>query len=596
MNLSTSARIFAFVLVAAFGVQEAAAATVPASREAWRTAMARVPLPKKGCFKASYPNVAWQEVACAPPTKRHFGPGPFFVGHGNDFSATVPGTMSAATGSFDAVNSTGETGVFGADSYSLQLNSKFFHSPDCAGAQLPNNCQGWTQFIYSPGVAGVLIEYWLVHWGNVPCPAGWTAQPPNCLLNTPTMPAPAQTVADLAQDSLTGTASAGGMDTVTLTTPGNMYAQGGDDAANHTAQAWDYAEFNIFGDGGNTDATFNPGSNLIVRTAVTDGTMNAPNCQGDGFTAETNNLNLVTPCCPYGGAKPAIVFDESNNPNATSMCAGGTSIGDTHLTNFNGLLYDFQASGDFLLAATDPKFVVETRQASGAPMWPNAAVNKAVALQLGSSRVAVCVGPERLVVNGKQAALGDGQSLALPGGDGISHNGNVYTFARQSGESVRAEMNAGWINVTVGIGHLPVARVKGLLGNVNGPMGPDDLASRNGTVLPQPAGFGELYQPYGDSWRIPAAESLPEQLCGERAVERGNPQKLFYARDLDPKVARRTRAICIAAGVKDEALLEACTLDVAVLGDRDGGRAAAQAFARLHPPRAVLRPVARANR
>src|SRR5258706_13469990 len=103
------------------------------------------------------------------------------------------------------------------------------------------------------------------------------------------------------------------------------------------------------------------------------------------------------------------------------MCVGGTSIGDTHLTNFNGLYYDFQASGDFLLAATGehlsqrrhhrreaPGFVVQTRQKSGAPAWPNASVNKAVAMQFGKTQAGVCLEPTRLMVNGKQRTVADG--------------------------------------------------------------------------------------------------------------------------------------------------------------------------------------------
>ena len=558
--------------------QPAAASAL--SQEAWRAVMLRTPRPRKGCFQASYPVVKWQEVPCAPPTRRTYS-----VGHGNDFSAKVPGLLTEATGSFDAVNSTGETGIFGPDSYSLQVNSSFFKSPECAGAEIPNNCQGWAQFIYAPSVAGVFIEYWLIHWGNVPCPAGWTSVPPSCLLNTPTMPVPVQKVSDLNQLSLTGTASAGGMDSATLATMNQIYTSAADDTTIHLAQGWNYAEFNIFGDGGSTAATFNAGSNLIVRTSVTDGTQNAPACQGDGYTGETNNLTLVTPCCPYAGAKPAIVFDESNNPGAVSMCANGTSIGDTHLTNFNGLLYDFQASGDFLLAQTDPNFVVQTRQVSGAPTWPNATVNKAVAMKMGDTRVAVCLAPDRLIVDGKPADLPDGKTLALPGA-GVTRSGNVYLFTRPNGESVRAELDGAYINVSVNLGHVPVAKVRGLLGNANGNTGADDLAARNGTVLHQPVAFSDLYGTYGDSWRMPAAESLPSQLCGDRNVERGNPQTRFYANNLKPRDAERARAVCVAAGVRNDALLEACTLDVAVLADK----AAARVYVRAAPPRAVLRP------
>jgi hypothetical protein len=396
---------------------------------------------------------------------------------------------------------------------------------------------------------------------------------------------PVQPLANLAQLTLTGTAATDGLDTITLQTGGNIYTASGSDDVLVLAQGWKLAEFNVFGDCCSSDATFNAGTTMAVRISVTDGTMNAPSCGGQGFTSETNNLNLVPPCCPYGGASPAIVFWQSSNPGATSQCVGGTSIGDTHLTNFNGLYYDFQASGDFLLAETDPEFVVQTRQKSGAPTWPNATVNKAVAMQMGKNRVAVCIEPTRFVVDGKQKNLSDGASLALPGAK-VTRNGSTYVFMRPDGKNVRAELDSAWINVSVNLGSkTPVAIVRGLLGNANGNTGEDDLASRDRTVLPQPVSFADLYQRYGDSWRVPPAESLPAQLCDDRRIERGNPGRSFYANDLAPKQREPAQATCVAAGVKNQTLLEACTLDTAVLG-----RTAAKVFARAKAPRAVLHP------
>jgi hypothetical protein len=97
------------------------------------------------------------------------------------------------------------------------------------------------------------------------------------------------------------------------------------------------------------------------------------------------------------GPAPAIVSRQSNAPGTMASCQAAKGLGDTHLTTFDGLLYDFQAAGDFILAETGPDFVVQTRQVSGAPTWPNASVNKAVATRMGKTRVAVCL-PNRLEV------------------------------------------------------------------------------------------------------------------------------------------------------------------------------------------------------
>ena len=554
--------------------------------DAWRKSMVRVPLPKKGCFTASYPSTEWHEVPCTTAPDRPYPPRPYTVGSAVDFSAIVSGHIKSATGSFDSVNGvTSENNSGSPDTYSLQLNSEFFTSPACAGASNPNNCKGWQQFIYSTTFASAFIQYWLIDYA-APCPAGWTPLSIHCLRNSVSaMPVPAQPIANLAHLSLTGTANAGGTDTIMIAFPGgNLSAMAQDDVLT-LAQGWKLAEFGIFGDGGSSDATFNVGATMAVRTSVDDGTTSAPMCVLEGFTNETNSLNLVGPCCPIGGVSPAVVFWLSSNPGAASSCVGGTSIGDTHLTNFNGLLYDFQASGDFLLAETNPGFAVQTRQLSGAPTWPNASVNKAVAMTLGRTRAAVCLDPTRLIIDGKTSDLAADTSLLLPTGVHVARSGSAYLFTRPSGESVRAEVNPGYINVSVDLGPAPQAKVYGLLGNANGDMGEDDLAMRNRTVLKQPLSFEDLYHPYSDSWRVPPRESLLSKLCGDKGLERAIPNRPFYATDLDPKQSERARAICTEAGVRDVSLLDACILDVTVLGTRE----AAIVFARAHPPRAEIR-------
>jgi hypothetical protein len=40
----------------------------------WHKGMARVPLPKKGCFMSSYPSTQWQEVPCTTPPARPYPP------------------------------------------------------------------------------------------------------------------------------------------------------------------------------------------------------------------------------------------------------------------------------------------------------------------------------------------------------------------------------------------------------------------------------------------------------------------------------------------------------------------------------------------
>ena len=138
-------------------------------REDWRISMAQVPLPKKGCFEATYPNKEWREVQCtsAPPYPMppRRGPRPLIVGNDNDVSAKAPtGFISSATGSFDTVTGvTSESGPIGNSgpsgsptpirSSSTRTNSR------AAAARLSESRQ-------MPGLAAVRIRkrwFWVAH-------------------------------------------------------------------------------------------------------------------------------------------------------------------------------------------------------------------------------------------------------------------------------------------------------------------------------------------------------------------------------------------------------------------------------------------------
>jgi len=229
-----------------------------------------------------------------------------------------------------------------------------------------------------------------------------------------------------------------------------------------------------------------------------------------------------------------------------------------------------------VLADRGPAFIVQNRQVSGAPTWPNAAVNCAVGTRMGKTTVAICL-PGRLEINGKSTHLTDGASRTLPDGVAVSRSGNVYLVANQRGDSLRAQINNGWIDASVGLGQWPTT-VRGLLANANDNV--NQLAMSDGTVLREPVSFETLYQRYGESWRVKKGRSI---LCKARRVEKGIPAKPFYARDLDRQLADRTRAVCTKAGVPEGPLLDSCTLDVAVIGNE----AAARVFATARPPVAV---------
>ncbi|MGB5079950.1 MAG: hypothetical protein WBO23_04315 [Burkholderiales bacterium] len=590
-------------------------------RKDWAMSMHKKAAPKKGCFNAVYPKTEWQEVPCvaAPniPMIPRRGLRPFVVGNGDDISAEAPsGTITQAIGQFEGVtNVTSETGLIGNsgtpvnDAYTLQINTNFMTSTACSGS--PNaNCRGWEQFVYfNDGSAGTaFIQYWLILY-NATCPAGWNTFSFSggtdiyCWRNNGGggVAVPNQPITNIANWTLSGTATATG-DSVSMGTGATVYTRTGYNSVS-AASGWTIAEFNIFGAGGSSagggQANFNAGASVNARTQIIYGGNAAPNCLAQGTTGETNNLSFG-PTAPAATAPgPAVIFTESIAGGAASNCAAAVTIGDTHLRTFNGLFYDFQASGDFTLTEVAPGFEVQTRQVSGAPTWPDATVNKAVAARFGKTQVAICLAPPgtdqttRVFVDGKLTPVDDGKTLELPEGTGIRRQGNVYLMAGEDGDSVRVTVNSynstTWIDVNVGLGRWPSA-AKGLIANVNGNV--NQIATRDNFVLTNPFNFDELYHRFADSWRVGEKESLLSVCNGEGAIERGIPERPFYAKDLDPNVREKALGVCKTAGVEPGALLDACTLDVAVIGQD----AAAKVFVGAAAPIAVGTVVATSSR
>ena len=572
----------------------------------WQVSISQVPAPKKGCFEAQYPDKEWHEIACIPaptlPMGQKQGPRPLIVGNGNDVSAEAPtGRISTATGKFDTV--TGVTSVssnYGSftvpNAYTLQLNSNFFKGSSLCPS--PSAGCAWEQFVYENDGSGlpfqggcsssthacVYIQYWM--FGLTSCPVGWLSDGVgDCYKNSPAAGAQNPAISQLNQLSLSGVVTATSDEAIFFVgTVGTMSV--GDNSV-HLAAGWLQAEYNMVGDCCASGAVFNNGADMQIRNSIVYGGTAPPNCVAVGFTGETNNLSFpLSPPAPSAPG-PALLFDQNAASSGSANCAAATSVGDTHLYTAMGLHYDFQASGDFVVAQEDPDFLVEARQVSGAPTWPNAAVNHDIAAQMGLDTVAVCgptqFGGSELFVNGRFIELGDGQVYSTPNGVDIWRVGDAYNATDQSGNSVNAVVNTysptSWINLTIGLGHWP-ANLTGLAANANQDV--NQIAAKEGFVLTAPFAFGEFYHVYGQSWRSGFDGEDLLSVCGEQ-TEIGNPLIPFYGRQLPPRLYEQSRAVCTTAGVIGDALLDACTLDIGVIGND----AAAQVYVNARQPVAV---------
>jgi hypothetical protein len=204
---------------------------------------------------------------------------------------------------------------------------------------------------------------------------------------------------------------------------------------------------------------------------------------------------------------------------------------------------------------------VQTQQISGAPTWPNAAVNSAVATRMGADTVAVC-DPGSLIVDGSTTALGSGNSITLASGDSITRNGSTYIVTDPQGDSMTASTQGTHVDATVGLGTYPEP-VSGLLANAPGTN--NQLETSTGTIIPIPVSLTTLYDVYGDSWRVAPANSLTA-VCKE-PIQNADPTSPFWADQLPQAQEAPAQALCQKDGIANPTLLEACTLDVVVLGN-----------------------------
>jgi hypothetical protein len=335
--LYCAVRIAAAALLSACCLQPAASAQTEdaadeAARDNWRAVISQNPDLREGCFQASFPSIVWEQVECKAlhprvhPVVRKPGEGEV-AGNGNDYVAQSSGLTSAARGSFPQVTGVkseksvgvreyGDGGILGPNEYSLQLNTNY--TGTTAACEGHTGCLVWQQFIYATdyavaGEGAVFMQYWLINWGSLSCPSGFGSDGAgDCYGNSNYVSAPDVKPASLRSLSLSGTAEAGGRDTVVFTDGSTAYRVSGSDSVLDIAQVWKESEFNVVGDAGGSRADFNEPVSITVKLALTDGTTSAPTCVAhEGTTGESNNLNLGK-CSTASGSSPSIQFTESN--------------------------------------------------------------------------------------------------------------------------------------------------------------------------------------------------------------------------------------------------------------------------------------------
>ena len=269
---------------------------------------------------------------------------------------------------------------------------------------------------------------------------------------------------------------------------------------------------------------------------------------------------------PGGGSTGGPSTEPTDDPFARA----GASMGDPHLRTFDGLGYDMQGVGEFVLVrSTDDELQVQTRTAP----WrarSNVSVNIAVAARLGSDRISAYLSEAALFINGDRRVLRPGWT-DLPSGGRIYRYGRVYTLEWPDGSQTRWQVKGSFINVEVFLNEDRRAAVEGLLGSYDGDTS-GELTIRDGRALSPTPSFETFYTEYVESWRIRQRDSLFDYGLNETTetyTDRSFPSTSVTSADLSAAERGDAEAVCRDAGVSDATWLDACILDVGLTGEID---------------------------
>jgi hypothetical protein len=275
---------------------------------------------------------------------------------------------------------------------------------------------------------------------------------------------------------------------------------------------------------------------------------------------------------PPGGAPPQQPGGGSGGggtPDDNRPPPNGNSMGDPHLTTFDGTAYDLQTVGEMtLVKSTVDDFLVQTRTAPSV-ISSSAAINIAVAmragrhrLQVGSENGAIQARVDGKLVIDATAKVGD---VALERLESSFGRGVVVTWP--DGTTVKVgSFGIAAINVIVTPSAARRGKLTGLLGNDDGH--PDAFATGDGHSLGASPSRAALNTTFTNSWRVTPATSLFTYASGQSTATFTDPT--FPHATLDANNAPGHATIekqCREDGITDTYLLQDCIVDASAIHD-----------------------------
>lgn len=266
------------------------------------------------------------------------------------------------------------------------------------------------------------------------------------------------------------------------------------------------------------------------------------------------------------------------NPN------GGSGTGDPHMITFDGMYYGFHAVGEFIMARSlINDLQVQARMEQMRPDLDHFSIITAAAVQAGGDIVVVeearNVGSvltvlPNLTVNGVATDLPAtrGDDITLPGGAIITRYAETISIRWPEGgarvdiwqSNSRPVVGNRALGVEVILDTEHAGNMEGLLGENSGSTA-EVFVTRDGTRLVPPMSHDELYDIYGNSWRITQEESL---FGTPTFADFSMPRQHLTVDDFDAQVRQSAEELCASRGISNPILLNNCVFDVVLSGEQ----------------------------
>ncbi|TMO60652.1 VWD domain-containing protein [Pseudoalteromonas aurantia] len=346
----------------------------------------------------------------------------------------------------------------------------------------------------------------------------------------------------------------------------------------------------------NTEGQPINGAALSLKNTITDRSFSLNSDEKGLFAAnnlEAGKYTIIAKSTGYQADK--VIFDVKKDDTKTlylTLFAGDNNdddqvedghgnskksasvMGDPHLRTFDGVQYGFHGVGEYILTKSDvDNFEVQARYIA-LEGRNSVSFTGAVAVNIEDTRLTFYPSDTGLAVlkDGELITL-EQKKLALPNQAIVQkHNTREYTLQWQDGSMMQVIKRAKFIDLNITLNNQRSGTMHGLLGHFDGNVD-NDLVDAQGTPLEDKSNFNELYDSYGNSWRVNGENTLFDYFNDETLesfVDLNYPRTLMTPARLMAQIGQieyqRIKLLC-EQYVTQKARLDACILDSALTGD-----------------------------